>query len=146
MTRSNVQALCVFIIGLAALLSHSMAHAGCTVYDPDGFVWEAYPDASPGYCADVVAGLGEGYTYTEDGPSGESNRRLLVCDGVWIFEGGISCDGTLEAVNAQATKLWLNGGWDADGFAAGFSMVIMLFVTGLGIGLIVSVIRKAKGA
>ena len=135
----------MFIVGLAALISHSMASANalgtCTVNTPEGPISQS--GITEQFCIDEMAGGGE-YTWTPD-PSLVSDRHLLVCDGTWIFEGGIQCYGTLQSVDSRNTELWLYGGWDADGFAAGFSMVIMLFVTGLGIGLIISVIRKTKG-
>ena len=146
MTRSTHNALLVFIIGLAALLSHSIAHANplgtCTVNTPEGPVSQS--GVTEQFCIDEMSG-GGAYTWTPDS-SGSGDRHLLLCDGTWTFEGAIHCDGNLQSVDAHTTELWLNGGWDADGFAEGFSMIIMLFIAGLGIGLVISVIRKAKGA
>lgn len=71
---------------------------------------------------------------------------LPLCDGDWSVDvgGELLCSGTVSQVDGAQADLWITGGWDADAFAEGFSGIILLFVAGLGVGLVVSMVRKLR--
>ena len=71
--------------------------------------------------------------------------QLALCDS-WSLDGSgaLVCTGTLSVVDGANADLWITGGWDADAFGAGFGGVVLLFVTGLGVGLVISMVRKLR--
>lgn len=72
---------------------------------------------------------------------------VLMCDAEWAvsaMDGTVSCSGAGTAVDASNMALLIAGGFDADAATVGFAGVITLFAVGLGVGLIVQVIRKLR--
>jgi len=71
---------------------------------------------------------------------------ILQCSTGFVVDGQglITCPETLENVDSAQLELLLVGGFDRDAFDIAFAGVIGLWVVGLTIGIIVSVLRKTR--
>ncbi len=74
--------------------------------------------------------------------------KLLACDGTFAYSSyrgkeWVRCSEWVE-IDATQTQLLVSGGFDQDAFEVAFGGVLTLWVAGLSIGLIISIIRKAN--
>lgn len=72
---------------------------------------------------------------------------LVLCDVPFELDpaGVVKCPGVASQIDGAQAELWIYGGWDGDSFAEGFGGVVLLFIAGLGVGLVVSMVRKLRG-
>ncbi len=69
---------------------------------------------------------------------------MVICDGVAgsSNQGYATCSTGWQVIDATQTQLLVSGGFDAEAFGIAFSGVLLLWVSGLAVGWIVSIIRK----
>jgi len=72
--------------------------------------------------------------------------ELVKCEGTVTENayGGPVCSTGWVAIDSAQTELLVAGGYDAESFDIAFGGFLLLWVAGLGIGLVASIIRKAK--
>lgn len=76
-----------------------------------------------------------------------ATELVLVCssfDGATCVQQEFVQAYLLPATAGEQLDLLLQGGFSAELFNAGFMGMLTLFATGFGIGLVLSVLRKAK--
>lgn len=71
--------------------------------------------------------------------------QVPICPGTSTILNGIpTCSDGWDMLDATATEFLLTGGFSVEAFEIGFAGIFGLWVAGLTIGLIISIIRKAR--